>query len=204
MWTNKVGVRNLKYLNLVAMRYFDNKENSFISHNIHGLQKKHIRKTPRYKRCVLKSILNKSNCEENFNCQTVPSTSIASPKLKPNVISPLKELLEDQPTKQSTKKRLTTSERISLKGEKKGEAERFKLFKETEIPLFSQSITRVGLNDPGYDNDCQTDNEQIRSAIESTENDIREALENYKERNVRNVKRFGNEKAILSKKHRVY
>ena len=204
MWTNKEAIINLKYLNLVPMKYFDNKENCIPLHNLHGVQKKHIRKIPRSKRCVLKAVSGTSNFEENINCETTPSASIPSPKVEPNVISPLKELLEDLPVKLSAKKPPAVCEFITLKTEKKGETERFKLFKESEVPLFTQVVTKVEMNDLGYDNDCQTDNEQINAAIESTQSGIIEALSNNREGKVRNIKRFLCERAILSKKHRIY
>ena len=129
------------------MKHLENKENYAPFRGITGLLKKHIRKTPWSKRTalgLLRNNINKSNTE----------TSTTERK-DFNMITSLKEVLDDSNV-DYVKRTHVTSESITLKGEKRNQTETFKLFKESEVPLFTLGLTNVSLSEPGCDNDCQT------------------------------------------------
>ena len=96
---------------------------------------------------------------------------------KRTVISPLRDILNGVSIIPEVK-REAEKHILLRKGARK--RQKFRLYKEKELPLFSQSITQVPLNEPGYDNDSETDNEHIKNGIKVLEESLLEALKNYK------------------------
>ena len=140
---------------------------------------------------TLPDTLTKSIHNKNLTPINSPSMVPMEPYQKPILISPLKTLLSKSSGENSRKEfiELPLCGPIQLKNRKTRKLEKFKLFEEKEFPLFSQSITQVSLNEPGYDNDDDTDNEQIRNGIKVMEDSIVEALRDYKER-VINISKY--------------
>ena len=70
--------------------------------------------------------------------------------------------------------------------------ERFKLFEEKELPNFQNGIYQVELNDFPYDNDCQTDNEQVVNAISQLEATLTDSIAKYENGSarIRNLKKY--------------
>ena len=110
---------------------------------------------------------------------------------KPVIISSLKTLLarSSTPIIPPAFPELPLSSQIKLKDRKTRKLEGFKLFREDKLSLFSQRITQVNLNEPGYDNDDDTDNEQIKNGIKVMEDSIIEGLKKYKDK-VANLGKF--------------
>ncbi len=56
---------------------------------------------------------------------------------------------------------------------------KFKTFAERDVPFASSALTVVGLDDPVHDDDCQTENDQIKSSLTSLNSDIAAAFRSY-------------------------
>ena len=112
---------------------------------------------------------------------------------KPIIIPPLQTLLSNssESLQPSNDYDPSLCEYILLHEQIKKNIQEFKLFRENEIPLFSQNITNVQLNDLGYDNDDDTDNEQIRRGSKLMYDSLTEALSNYKEKSdIVNIEKY--------------
>ncbi len=162
--------------------------------------------------CTLSDTLTKSAYTDVCTCASpTQANSIPQPE-KSQVIPPLKEILEESITVKSKSKKDRQKESskvlcdyILLPDPGKRKEYEFRRFKEDEVPMFVPKMARVQLNEQGYDNDCQTDDEQIRSAVELMENEITAALSNYKaqRKEVSNIAKYECDRVIAQKKYRL-
>ena len=173
------------------MKNCEDKENHPPQNNLYGISRKNIKKIPRYYKRDFKSALTtvpKSFFDENQFSEVIKD--IPHKCMKPVIISPLKEILCKSPVHKPENIEIIQCKYIRLKGEEKGHIEEFKLFNEKEVPLFTQGVTKRSLREHGYDNDAQSDNEQINNGIEFMQNEIKKALKNFKRKNIKNIKKF--------------
>eukprot|EP00826_Nyctotherus_ovalis_P035088 TRINITY_DN297_c0_g1_i4.p1 TRINITY_DN297_c0_g1~~TRINITY_DN297_c0_g1_i4.p1 ORF type:complete len:198 (+),score=31.43 TRINITY_DN297_c0_g1_i4:126-719(+) len=167
-------------------------ENTDVFRVYKPLVRKHIRKFTHKTRSFRKHSACSDHTLPDTLTKSVPNQEIPPPFLpstvpielneEPVLISPLKALLSKSPeeTSEQNLPELPSCTFLPLKNTKARKLERFKLFKEEEFPLFSQRMTQVPLNEPGYDNDDDTDNEQIKSGTKVMEDSIREGLRKYR------------------------
>ena len=94
---------------------------------------------------------------------------------KTSIISPLRSILNK--SWRDAKKKKVECECILLKNGKR--KERFKLFKEKDMPMFTQEVVKMSLRDFGYDNDAQTDDEQIARTNKLMQSYIRKSIKKY-------------------------
>ena len=180
------------------MKYRKNKENNLPS----PLLKKHIRKFTQhsyYKQDSTLTTLTKSNYEEDRESLHIENLNI--PQHKSTIIPSLRAILQNS-TKEVVAEPVKCSY-ISLE-EEKGSKKEFKLFREKDVPLFTQGLTKILLKDSGYDNDLQTDNEQINNGINLSEHAIKKALRGKRRKDVRNVRKYATDKVLINDKHRIY
>eukprot|EP00826_Nyctotherus_ovalis_P023300 TRINITY_DN1790_c0_g1_i1.p1 TRINITY_DN1790_c0_g1~~TRINITY_DN1790_c0_g1_i1.p1 ORF type:complete len:183 (-),score=12.43 TRINITY_DN1790_c0_g1_i1:152-700(-) len=140
---------------------------------------------------TLPDTLTKSIPSKEVTPPNSPSTVSMQQTQKPPIIPSLKALLAvpSPPLFQPSITEPPLCTYIKLKSQKTRKLEGFKLFREDEFPLFSQRMTKVTLNEPGYDNDDNTDNEQIRNGIRVMETNIVEGLRD-KGKDIANLSRF--------------
>ena len=114
------------------------------------------------------------------NYQSPISQPINSIKIikKPVVTPALRSILNGVSITSESKVHKENKHIVLRDGRKGKKRQEFKLYKERDLPLFSQAITQIPLNEPGYDNDDDTDNEQIKNGIRIMEGSIIEALSN--------------------------
>eukprot|EP00826_Nyctotherus_ovalis_P051810 TRINITY_DN6496_c0_g1_i13.p1 TRINITY_DN6496_c0_g1~~TRINITY_DN6496_c0_g1_i13.p1 ORF type:complete len:187 (+),score=29.85 TRINITY_DN6496_c0_g1_i13:119-679(+) len=175
---------------------------------LNRVAKKRIRKISKPRQHTFKSnltTLNELSYGGLISGESTASSAFQDPANTPEMISPLKEILTDSRTETGEKAMPLAPVYVSLKGEDGGELQSFRVFREKEVPLFSQEMTDVLLNEPVCDNDWLTDNEQIVSAIESAQNEIRETFSNFKDmiKEARNFKRFCCNKLIINKRRKI-
>ena len=161
---------------------------------------------------TLSDTLTKSTYDENKPCATVTTSVSIEPFEKSFVISPLKDILSGSSKKEPLESALEDQPEqvhckyIAMDDPETCKKPEFKLFKEKDVALFTQTLTNVKLNDPGCDNDCQTDDEQIKTAMRFVQREIEDTLENYnkKRKEVRNIAKYECDRVIAAKKHRIY
>ena len=95
---------------------------------------------------------------------------------KPTIIPLLQTLLNESSNEPKEREDLSLCNYILLKEKTKEQIKEFKLFEESNVPMFSQNMTNINLNEPGYDNDDETDNEQIRNGSKIIHDAISDAL----------------------------
>ena len=112
----------------------------------------------------------------------------------PTVISPLKSILSSTQNISPMEDLPDTSlcHYLLLRDRTKHIIKEFKLFKEDTMPLFSQNLIQASLNTPGYDNDGETDNEQIKNGIKAMEQSIIEGIKSYraKKDEINNIEKY--------------
>ena len=114
--------------------------------------------------------------------KSIPFVTELSPiktKLTSEIISPLKTILKTSSENIRTEVQPLCKYMI-LEDIPKRQLMEFKLFKEDQVPLITQKITKVSLSDLGYDNDNETDNEQIKNGIKVMEESILKGLKTSK------------------------
>ena len=187
------------------MKHCEDKENYAPLNSHYGISKKNIKKFAKNPKRDLKSALTtvpKSSFDENHPCEVIKRMSYNCENSI--LISPLKEILNKSPVRVAESREITQCKYLVLNEQEKGHVQEFKLFKEKDLPLFTQGVTKKKLHDPGYDNDSQTDNEQIKNGIEYTEREMMKALKNYKRKDVRNIKKFEGDIIMNNTMHRIY
>lgn len=158
--------------------------------------KRAIRKLPKSKYCEHK-LYSDVDFHSSLNFQNSDD--------KPGMISPLKELLTDCGAETIEKPEPKPCGYVDFNEEEKGELQTFKVFREKDVPLFTQEVTDVFLNEPGCDNDYLTDNEQIERATQLVQAELRDVLKNFKDKikEARNIKRFGCNRSEIRNKRRI-
>jgi len=157
-----------------------------------GITKKSIRKISRTNPTCLTNTSSNTSSKCIHSKVYSPESDFSNGSAKEikvfNIISPLRTILNtSQPT--TPNKEPILCEYIKLKD--KNKLKDFKLYKESEVPLFKLKMTKAKLNELGYDNDYETDNEQIENAIKATQKNIKRDLEQHRirARYVRNLTR---------------
>lgn len=182
-----------------------------------------VRKAIR-KPCSRKSRATKAAARPNPSRQTPPAASPARPddsnKENAGQIEPCspvhcQSVFNDTATDATPEQKLqdckrekkdVKCERLSLKEEETGKAEDFRLYKENELEFLSAPVMRVELSEISCDNDCQTENEQISSSINSIDTELMHGIEAFgRDRlEVHNMRKFEEDRVALLKQHRVY
>ena len=158
-----------------------NKSIGVIHRNIRKLKKN--KSTKKYSACsqyTLPETLTKSaNDKMVYPVSEVLSESMGLIE-KPTIIPLLQTLLNESSNEPKEREDPSLCNYILLKEKTKEQIKEFKLFEESNVPMFSQNMTNINLNEPGYDNDDETDNEQIRNGSKIIHDAISDALRNYK------------------------
>ena len=99
-------------------------------------------------------------------------------------------------------------EYIQMRDTERKTNEKFKLFREKDIPFLSHCTLQVTLNEMACDNDCLTENDQVDTSIRFLQKELTESVGSYLKQKhklpVHNLSKFGHDRAMIQKKHRIY
>ncbi len=173
-------------------------------------------KDPCFDDCIIISEGNSGSQQktEALTCQTASvycppldePITVESPELSPvatkKTIYPIIESAESIAEKEPQKSDAVKCKYLTLRDRENHKSERFKLFYEKELPSFQHRIYQVELNDLQCDNDCQTENEQIESAMNVLQRELVESVKQCQENfdKVSNIKKYEEDRIKALKK----